>query len=255
MKAIIINDVNKDKDSLLSAAIDDYNLRHVKEDEIILHMFQEKAINMGYDDLKMPRLKEGLKYLSSQNETVVLRSSGGRSIVADEGVLNLSLIFRSKNTVQENYDYFSEFILTSLSSISKDIKVGLIEGACCPGDSDMSISNKKFCGTAQRKVKDSVSLVAYISINKDQARRNDLIKNFYDVCQPNDLEINTSTMDSLEVLSSKSITVQSVSKLFEKEISRRVTMTMYKNNIEDEAGFEESYLITKNRNTMNLTLE
>ena len=59
MKAIIINEIGQKQDGILSNAIDDYFVRNVKEDEVILHLFQHPGINMGTDDFSMMISKMG----------------------------------------------------------------------------------------------------------------------------------------------------------------------------------------------------
>ena len=248
MKGIIINELNQDFDELTSTAIDDYTIRNLKDDQLVMHLFQHEGINMGYDDLKEENFEKGLDYYRKLNERVILRSSGGRSIVSDKGVLNLSLIFKSEASLYENYDFFRDFIVSALRPLTSDIEEGEIEGACCPGKTDLSINGKKFCGTAQRKVKEGVALVCYISVNGDQRRRNQLVKDFYDACQSNEISIDEEVMDCLSHLLDKEISVETVAKLFEKELSRHTELIMYQTDTTKKAGYKEALQYTLKRN-------
>lgn len=248
MKGIVIDETKSVANALESTAIDDYTIRNASDQEMVLHMFQHEGINMGYDDLHLENFNHGLKYLKANDERVIIRSSGGRSIVADEGVLNLSLIFKSEMSMDENYEYFSDFIKSALRPLVKEIDVKEIKGACCPGKTDMSINGKKFCGTAQRRVKDTTALVCYISINGDQDRRNKLVKGFYDACETDDVFIDENTMDSLSNLLQKEISVQEVVRLFEKEFSRHTSVMSYQSDIKTKDGYKQALEITMKRN-------
>lgn len=248
MKGIVIDETLLVDDDIQSTAIDEYMIRHVKDDEMVLHMFQHTGINMGYDDLHLKNFEKGLEFYRTQKERVVLRSSGGRSIVADDGVLSLSLIYRSHQSMDENYHFFSQFIMDALRPITKNIDVGEVVGACCPGKTDMSINNKKFCGTAQRKVKDGVALVCYISINGDQDRRNKLIKGFYDACGDDKVFIDENAMDSLSNLLNKTITVEEVVRLFEKQLARHTDVMIYNDDTPKQTGFVDALTLTIKRN-------
>lgn len=248
VKGIIVNELGSVQNELQSTAIDDYNTRHVSEDELILHMFQHRGINMGLDDVKMEKFDKGLEYYRSVGEPVIIRNSGGRSIVADEGVLSMSLVFRSTQSMYDNYDYYGQFIIDALKPIATGIEVGEIEGACCPGKTDMSINGKKFCGTAQRKIKDGVALVCYIHISGDQMRRNQIVKGFYDACESEEIQIDLDAMNSLSNLVGRDISVTEVASLLEAELARRTESIHYESSIPDREDFHLSIERTRNQN-------
>lgn len=248
MKGIIINELGNLYNELKSTAIDDFSTRNVEEEEMILHMFQHKGINMGLDDTKLEKFDQGLLYYEKMGESVVIRNSGGRSIVADEGVLSMSLVFRSKKSMHDNYDYYGQFIIDALRPLTQDIKVGEIKGACCPGKTDMSINGRKFCGTAQKKIKDSVALVCYISVNGDQLRRNRLVKGFYDACETDEVIIDLDAMDSLSNLIGYEVSIDQIAKLLEAELARRTLDIVYRNDTELKNGFNRSLEHTTRQN-------
>lgn len=248
VRGIIINEVGSIQNEMQSTAIDDYNIRHVNDDEMILHMFQHRGINMGLDDVKMPGFSKGLAYYETVGEPVIIRNSGGRSIVADEGVLSMSLIFRSSQSMYDNYDYYGQFIMDALQPIVTGINIGEISGACCPGKTDMSINGKKFCGTAQRKIKDGVALVCYIHINGDQMRRNQIVKGFYEACESEEIKIDLDAMDSLSNLVGREIAVSEVVTLLENELKKRTESVTYESSIPSREDFHLSVARTQNQN-------
>ncbi len=54
-----------------------------------------------------------------------------------------------------------------------------IADSYCPGTYDLSIDGKKIAGTAQRRIKDGVAVMMYLSINGDQPARGSLVRRFY----------------------------------------------------------------------------
>ena len=70
MKGIIINELGNPYNELQSTAIDDFSTRNVEEEEMILHMFQHKGINMGLDDTKLEKFDQGLLYYEKMGESV-----------------------------------------------------------------------------------------------------------------------------------------------------------------------------------------
>lgn len=256
MRGILINELGLPENALYSTAMDDMSIRSVTEDTMILHLFQHTGINMGLDDVRIPEFRHGLDYYGSKQQTVTLRNSGGRSVVADEGVLNMSLIYCSKASMHENYTAYADFIKESLSPFTTEIKTGEIKGAYCPGNSDMSISGKKFCGTAQRKVKDAVAMVCYISINGNQQQRGKLVQGFYDACRFQDVSVDPEAMESLDTLTSLELSVADVARqiiaTFKARVSRLDCNQTW--DIQTEA-FQSSLKRTQAQNERYLSME
>ncbi|MCG4436844.1 protein ligase [Erysipelothrix rhusiopathiae] len=206
MKGIVIDEIGQVEDAFVSTAIDAYSLKNVAEDEMILHLFQHQGINMGVDDVRMDDFDKGLDFYRTHDLPVTIRNSGGRSIVADEGVLNMSLIFHTSKSMNENYQFYGDFIRDALKPISNEIEIYKVEGAYCPGDTDMSIKGQKFCGTAQRRSGSRTSMVCYISVCGDQLRRGELVRDFYSQCHGDVVSVNPHAMQSLDILTGFALT-------------------------------------------------
>ncbi|WZU00882.1 hypothetical protein MGH68_15465 [Erysipelothrix sp. D19-032] len=56
MKGLIINELGKPENAMHSTAMDDYSVRTVDQDTLILHLFRHEGINMGLDDTKIPKI-------------------------------------------------------------------------------------------------------------------------------------------------------------------------------------------------------
>lgn len=221
MKAYIINELGSKQDGILSNAIDDYLVRNVQENEIVLHLFQHPGINMGSDDFHHSKLKKGIQYFETQGYPVYLRQSGGRAIVSDHGVLNMSMSFKSLASAEENYLFYSKFIQDALDEISNEIKIMQIDGAYCPGDYDLSIDGKKFCGIAQKRIGDRVELDSYFSVHGSQEQRVDLIRGFYEVMGVNPFPIEDGFMANLEDFTTTTLQVTDLADLLINEMKKR----------------------------------
>lgn len=249
MKGYVIQEVGQPEDGLRSTAIDDFATRHCDEDMMILHLFQHTGINMGLDDVKLDNFAQGLAYYKTHNQAVTIRNAGGRSVVADQGVLNLSLIFHRKSLNEENYQLFYDLIADALAPYTDRIEVGEIAGAYCPGNTDMSLDGRKFCGVAQRRIGKVAAVVAYISVTGDQQARGELVKGFYQVCNTSKLEINPAVMASLDHLLQIPLSVDDVCTSLIKALRMRVTSLSWTDlNFDERADFTASLKRTMAQN-------
>ena len=238
----IINEIGNDENVFVSTVYDDCSLRSCDTNALILHLFQHNGINMGRDDIKYENFEKGMAYYRNQNVDVMMRNAGGRSVVADAGVINVCLTKKSSGSMTEDYAYFDGFLKSALKSVSQSIDTGEIVGAMCPGTSDLSIRGKKFCGTAQRKRGEVVNVVGYISINGDSQRRSRLIKGFYEATGAHDVVIDDDKMDNLDTLIGQSLTVEAVSNLLIGELVHRCEKVDFKRGYElDSELFLTSY--------------
>ncbi len=216
MKGIYINEMGLPEDAILSTAIDDFSLRTIGDEQMILHCFQHSGINMGWDDTRLPGYPLGKEYYKKKGIPLFLRNAGGRSIVADEGVLNMSLTLTGISDYKEAYRYYDLFIKEALAPYTTRIETKEIHGAYCPGDTDLSLMNKKFCGTAQRKRRNATNLVSYISVSGNQDQRGELVKGFYEAMGDYPIVIEPQTMETLSRLTAQLLTpVQIASQFFE----------------------------------------
>lgn len=154
-----------------------------KEQQAFIHFWQlDQTVILGMKDTRLKKLVKGLKVLKTADFQPVVRNSGGLAVVSDQGVLNATFIFSKSKLVDASVDYIYEQIhqLIAFTFPTVPIDAYEIKDSYCPGTFDLSINGKKFAGCAQRRVKDGIAIMIYISVTGDQKERGNLIKNFYE---------------------------------------------------------------------------
>lgn len=151
----------------------------------LLHFWQtDPLVILGMMDTKIGRFKQALPIFEEYQHQVIVRNSGGLAVVSDPGVLNVSLIYPSKEerlSIDRGYEYMLDFIQETFYPIYPyEIKAYEITNSYCFGDYDLSIDGRKIAGISQRRIKDGVAIMLYISINGDQKKRAQMLKKFYD---------------------------------------------------------------------------
>lgn len=152
----------------------------------ILHFWQTPPlVILGMMDTKISHFKQALSVIEESKHDYIIRNSGGLAIVSDPGILNVSLIYPSDTnriTIDEGYNYMLDFIQqTFYPEYAKEIKAYEITNSYCFGDYDLSIDGKKIAGISQRRIKNGVAIMIYISIKGNQEERASLLKEFYNV--------------------------------------------------------------------------
>lgn len=207
-------------DSLSDFAFGDVLIREVNQPDspTMLHFWPlEKMVILGMMDTKLPDLDEGFDFLEAQNYEVRVRPAGGLAVVADEGILNFSLVFREddeeKVSIDDAYDVMVELIRKTFSAYGKQIEAFEIPDSYCPGKFDLSIDGKKFAGIAQRRFKKGISVMIYLSVNGDQQKRGELLRDFYQISLKNKEtrwhypDVNPDSMANLsDLLADESLT-------------------------------------------------
>ena len=152
----------------------------------ILHFWQTPPlVILGMMDTKITHFKDALSVIEDSEHDHIVRNSGGLAVIGDPGVLNVSLIYPSKSNrvaIDAGYQYMLDFIQeTFYPDFDQEIKAYEIPNSYCFGDYDLSIDGKKIAGISQRRIKNGVAVMLYISVNGDQEKRANLIKDFYNV--------------------------------------------------------------------------
>jgi len=175
----------------------------------IIHIWRHpRAFVMGLRDSRLPRAAQAKQWLESQGYSVAVRNSGGAAVPLDAGVVNISLIMPKR---QGNIDYRHDFetmyrlIKDTLQSVSPDVAKGEIEGSYCPGDYDLSIFGRKFCGIAQRRQARAIVVQAFVVVRGDGESKAALAREFYRIAAEGADEgafpkVNRHSMASLEEL-------------------------------------------------------
>ena len=174
-------------DALSHFALGDALIRLVGNAEApaALHFWpMEKLVILGMMDTRLPHLEDGLRYLRSVPTGIVVRNAGGLAVVADEGILNFSLVLpeteNAKLTINDGYVLMKELVEQTFSDSKQTIEAFEISDSYCPGDFDLSINGKKFAGIAQRRFKNGVAIMIYMSVTGNQQQRGEMIRRFYE---------------------------------------------------------------------------
>lgn len=189
-----------------------------KHQEPIIHFWPtSNLIILGMMDTKLPYFSKALDVLKDAGTNYIVRNSGGLAVMGDDGILNFSIILPEKDNqripIDEGYSIMLLLIHLALQPYGKTIEAYEIEDSYCPGDFDLSIGGQKFAGIAQRRIKNGIAIMIYISVNGDQTKRAELIRDFYRVGLQNETvkwdypDINPQVMATLEDLLGVNLTV------------------------------------------------
>lgn len=150
----------------------------------IIHFWQlSQTLILGMKDSRVPHLSEGLKTIQEAGYYPLLRNSGGLGVVSDSGVLNISLILPKQAinnlSIDDGYQAMLDWLNRTVYGTSVSIKAGEVPDSYCPGKFDLSINNRKIAGIAQRRVKEGVAIMMYLSVSGNQQQRGELVRSFY----------------------------------------------------------------------------
>lgn len=153
----------------------------------VIHFWQTSPLAiLGMMDTKIANFNEALVVFDKYEHEYMVRNSGGLAVVGDPGVLNVSLIYPagdSRLAIDDAYQWMLTFVRQTFYPTfpDKDIKAFEISNSYCFGDYDLSIEGKKIAGVSQRRVKNGIAVMLYISVNGDQQKRAEMLKEFYEV--------------------------------------------------------------------------
>ncbi len=180
-----MNDLS-DNDPLYPFAMDELLCKQVgKGGPALCHLWRHpQSFIMGLRDSRLPYADKGREWITSQGYQVAIRNSGGAAVPLDLGVVNISLIMPKHGLAdthfhrdfEKMYSLIQQALLHSSSRVDK----GEIIGAYCPGDYDLSIHGRKFCGIAQRRQAHAYIVQAFVIVNGSGQERAHLVKGFYE---------------------------------------------------------------------------
>src|SRR5690606_13645136 len=136
-------------------------------------------------DSRLPHAALATEWLERQHYIPAIRISGGAAVPLDLGVVNISLIFPIDSSAavhfHQDFEKMYTLIREALSFTGLPIDKGEIQGAFCPGDYDLSIAGRKFCGIAQRRQVHAYSVQAFIIVSGSGAERVQFVKQYYEI--------------------------------------------------------------------------
>lgn len=175
-------------DPLLPFAVEEVLGRKAGEGRIgpVLHLWRHaRAMVLGLRDRRLPQAEKAIEALRCGGTPVAVRHSGGAAVPLDAGVANVSFIGSVTNgqLVQHRDDFERMYRLIAgfvREEWAAEVDKGEVAGSYCPGDYDLSIGGKKFCGLSQRRQLRAVIAQAFILVEGGGAERAERAKRYYE---------------------------------------------------------------------------
>lgn len=188
----------------------------------ILHFWtMQPTVIMGLKDKRLPELSAAIRAVQRYGYDYVLRNSGGLAVVADGGVLNVSL-FSPLTTpipsIEAAYAQMTSLVDAAWPELA--LQHYEITRSYCPGDYDLSVNGLKIAGIAQRRSTNALVTMLYLSVTGDQPMRGDLIRSFYRAGlddHPNDWhfpDVDPNVMTTTAALLNQPLTVADAQERF-----------------------------------------
>ncbi|WP_211748382.1 lipoate--protein ligase family protein [Paenibacillus sp. Marseille-Q4541] len=150
----------------------------------VAHLWRhENALVIGLRDRRLKGAEKVLRAYEEAGLVTCVRPSGGAAVKLTPGVVNVSLIMPNPDhaiNIHDDFKRMVSYIQEALLPWGIEAKAGEIEGAFCPGDYDVSIAGRKFCGIAQRRLAKAYLITAFIIVEDDGDELAAEVRNFYD---------------------------------------------------------------------------
>ncbi len=145
------------------------------------------GLALGLRDSKLPFAREAMEELEAAGVRTAVRHSGGAAVPLDRGVLNVALLLpKSRAALDFHRDFrLLASIIVSAVAVSHPetaarIEAGEIAGSYCPGEYDLAVAGRKFCGIAQRRQNDAYFVHAFIIVSGSGRERGEQVRRFYE---------------------------------------------------------------------------
>ncbi|MFD2707162.1 lipoate--protein ligase family protein [Salibacterium lacus] len=176
------------------------------------------VVVLGIQDSRLPSAADGIAFLEEQGYQVIVRNSGGLAVVLDQGVFNLSFIFKENKqfSIHSGYDLMWEAVRRMFPDAPASIDAYEVKGSYCPGDYDLSINGLKFAGISQRRIRGGAAVQIYMAVHGSGAERARLLEQFYERAvqgEPSKFEwprIDPHVMASLSELYKETFTINDI---------------------------------------------
>ncbi|MDQ1912480.1 lipoate--protein ligase family protein [Paenibacillus sp. GD4] len=172
----------EEPDVLYPFALEELLCRHVGEGGVpLVHLWRHpKAFVVGLRDSRLPYAAEAMRWLESEGYSAAVRNSGGAAVPLDPGVVNVSLVLPKRQGELDFHDDFERMYRLIARALSEsDVAKGEIVGAYCPGDYDLSIGGRKFCGIAQRRQAKAYVIQAFVVVEGKGQEMASRVREFY----------------------------------------------------------------------------
>ncbi|KAI7265928.1 hypothetical protein KC345_g8347 [Hortaea werneckii] len=179
-----------DQDMLVPFAFEEMLCRDVGTGRVppVLHLWSHPGgVALGLRDSKLPRAAEAMEVLERRGLRTAVRHSGGAAVPLDAGIVNVSLLLPKSPGKLDFHDDFrllasliTEAVAVSHPEAAALIRAEEVTGSYCPGDFDLSIGGRKFCGIAQRRQSSAYFVHAFVVVSGQGLARGELIRSFYE---------------------------------------------------------------------------
>lgn len=150
----------------------------------VLHIWRHpRAFVMGLRDSRLPEAALANQWLLKQGYDTAVRNSGGAAVPLDMGVVNVSLLLPKEAGDMEHrkdFELMVVLIRELMSKLTDRIDQGEVMGSFCPGEFDLSVGGRKFCGIAQRRQQRALSVQAFIIVEGEGEAKTSLARGFYE---------------------------------------------------------------------------
>lgn len=159
-----------------------------------LHLWSHPGgVALGLRDSKLPFAAGAMAELEGAGIRTAVRHSGGAAVPLDAGIVNVSLILPKPPGKLDFHDDFrllasliAEAAGVSHPQAAARIRAGEIAGSYCPGDFDLAVYGRKFCGIAQRRQSSAYFVHAFVVVSGSGQERGELIRGFYETASGGD---------------------------------------------------------------------
>ncbi|MCQ9301581.1 lipoate--protein ligase family protein [Staphylococcus hyicus] len=168
-----------------SFAFDDTFCESVGKDtspNVVRTWIHQHTVILGIHDSRLPHLKDGIQFLTDvKGYNAIVRNSGGLGVVLDQGILNISLMFKGKTETRIDEAFTVMYLLISKMFEDENVDIDTFEitHSYCPGKFDLSINHQKFAGISQRRVRGGIAVQIYLCVEGSGSERAQLMKDFY----------------------------------------------------------------------------
>ncbi|MEC0244808.1 lipoate--protein ligase family protein [Paenibacillus chitinolyticus] len=172
-------------DLLFPFALEELLIRKVGEGaDPIVHLWRHpQGLVLGLRDSRLPYAPQAADRIGREGRTVIVRNSGGAAVPLDPGVVNVTLITPKpvgKIDFHDDFETMYRFLGGVLADWNTGVAKGEIAGSYCPGDFDLSVGGRKFCGIAQRRQARALSVQAFVVVEGTGAEKAAVARSFYD---------------------------------------------------------------------------
>ncbi|WP_405106678.1 lipoate--protein ligase family protein [Paenibacillus sp. FSL K6-1217] len=177
------------QDMLVPFAFEEVLCRDVGAGKVppVLHLWSHPGgVALGLRDSRLPRAAEAMQALEQQGIRTAVRHSGGAAVPLDAGVINVSLLLPKPAGKLDFHDDFrllasviTEAVAAGHPQAAAQIRAEEVTGSYCPGDFDLAIGGRKFCGIAQRRQSSAYFVHAFVIVSGSGFERGESIRRFY----------------------------------------------------------------------------